>query len=218
MVAGGGHLERPARGGLAADIAEISCFVGGVCIDSGCGGAGGRVILRLGEHRDDLGEMADAEDVYAIDDGGLGGIFGGEDQVANFLVAGADGDRKSSANGSNGTVERELSHDEMVVETFEGTHCAQNGEGHGEIETGTFFAELSGGEIDGDGLVGVPEAGVHERGLDALTAFANRVIGGADQHEIAGHTAAEKIDLDVDGMGVDSVHGGTSGLEERHEP
>ena len=108
--------------------------------------------------------------------------------------------------------------DEVVVQAFESTHGAEDGEGHGKVETGAFLAELGRGEVDGDGLVGVAEAGVHEGGLDSFAAFADGVVGGADEHEIAGHATAEEVYFNIDEVGVDTVHRSTFSFEERHEP
>ncbi len=44
---------------------------------------------------------------------------------------------------------------------------------------------LAGRQVDGDGLVGVAEAGVHERRLDALAALPHRRVGHADHDEVA---------------------------------
>ena len=75
---------------------------------------------------------------------------------------------------------------------------------------------MGGGEVDGNGLAGVAEAGIHEGGFDAFAAFAHCGVRHADEHEIAGHAAAVQVHFDINGMRVDAGESGRAGLEQRH--
>ena len=98
----------------------------------------------------------------------------------------------------------------------DGSHRAQNAERHRQIETRAFLANIGRRKIDGDGLVGITESGIEQRGLDALAAFAHRRIRHADGDEIARVSAGIHIHLDVDQVRFDSKDSRAAGPEKGH--
>ena len=167
--------------------------------------------------RDHFGEVADAVDVDAFDHGGLGGVFGGNDQIGDALFARADRDGERAAHRADGAIEGKLADEDVLIEGLHGAHGAQDAHGHGQIEAGAFLAHVGRGEVDGDALVGVAEAGVDERALDALAAFADGDVGHADHYGVARVAGCEHVDFDIDQVSIDAVNGGAAGLEQRHE-
>ena len=100
-------------------------------------------------------------------------------------IASADGDGERTVHRPHCAVERQFTHEQMMVESRDSTHGSQNAEGHGKIKPRAFFAHVGRGQIDGDGLIGIAEAGVDERGLDAFPALAHRCIRHPDRDEVA---------------------------------
>ena len=85
----------------------------------------------------------------------------------------------------------------------------------GKVEPRALLADVGRREIDGDALLRIPEAGVHQRGLDALPALAHRHVGHPD-HDGIPRVAGEHVDFDIDQVRIDAVDRGASRLEERH--
>ena len=102
---------------------------------------------------------------------------------------------------------------------FHGTeraHGAQNGHGHGQIETGAFLADIGRGKVDGDGFGRIAEAGVEQRRFNALAAFFYRGVRHANGDEIALGASRIHIDLDVNDVRIDSLNGGAKSAKQSH--
>ena len=216
VASGRGHLKSAFGGSLAANICKI-----------GSGGFGGLGASQLGDGSrevrggfqkvDGFGEMANAKDVDAFDYGGFGGVFQREDEVLHAVAAGANRNGKRPADGADGAIEREFAHGKVAVAIWGETLRAEDAESHGQIETGAFLTHVGGGKIDGDGLVGVSEAGVKKGGFDPLAAFSDGGIGHADQSEIFGHAGFVQVHFDIDGVGVNAVNRRAASFEKSHE-
>ena len=100
-----------------------------------------------------------------------------------------------------------------MVERRDLAHRAQNPHGHRQIEAGALLAHVGRREIDGHGLIRIAEAGIDERGFDALTAFAHRRIRHPDHNEVARRAGRVHVDFDVDQVRVDAIDGGAAGFE-----
>ena len=213
---GGGDFEGAFGHGLAANVAEIGrCFgFGGMAVARGDRGG---ELLGAGEQGDHFGQVADAIHVDAFDDRGLGGVFGGDDQVGDALLARADRDGEGAAHGTDGAIEGEFADEDVLVEGLHGAHGAQDAHGDRQIEAGAFLTYVGRGEVDGDAFVGVAEAGVDEGTLDALAAFANGDVGHADHYGIPRVAGCEHVDFDIDQVSIDAIDRSTAGFEQRHE-
>ncbi len=104
----------------------------------------------------------------------------------------------------------------MFVGSADGAHRAQDAERHRQIETRAFLADVGRRQVDGDGFVRITEAGIEQRGLDALAALAHGRIGHADRDEIARVAAGIHVHLDVDQVRFDSKDSRAAGPEKGH--
>ena len=93
-------------------------------------------------------------------------------------------------------------------------HAPDEPQGHGEIERRAFFANIGRGQVDGHPLaMRKLEATIAKRGLDAFTAFLDRVVRQPDDVEVL-HARGTHVDLHLDEIRVDTVDGGALCFEE----
>src|ERR1035437_2060161 len=176
-----------------------------------------RKLLRAGEQGDPRGQVTDAVHIDAFDHGGLGGVFGGNDQVGDALLARADGDRQRAAHRADGSIKRKLADEEVPIQSLNRAHGAQDADGDREIEASAFLPYVGRGQVDGDAFVGVAEAGVDHRTLDALADLADGNVGHADHYGVPRVPRREHVDFDIDQVSIAAINRGTAGFEERHE-
>ena len=162
--------------------------------------------------------MPHAEHPHAFGYRGFGGIIEGNQQIRDALAAGADGDGERAAHRPQSAIKRQFAHQHMLVRyvAADGSHRTQDAERHGQIETRAFLADVGGRQVNGHGFVGVTEARIQQRGLDALPALAHGRIGHADSDEIARVAAGVHIHLDVNQVRFDSKDSRTAGPEKGH--
>src|SRR5713226_3391479 len=98
----------------------------------------------------------------------------------------------------------------MFVATAHRAHRAENSEGHGEVEPGSFFANIRGSEIDGDRFIWISEARVEQRRFDSFAALAHRGVRHSYSDEVARIAAGIHVDFDVDQVCIDSKDSGTA--------
>ena len=79
--------------------------------------------------------MFDAVNADALNDGGFGCVLGGQDQIFDALLAGADSDGECAADGPDGAIEGKFTHGKVLVQAFANSHGSENGECHGEVKT-----------------------------------------------------------------------------------
>ncbi len=97
------------------------------------------------------------------------------------------------------------------------SHAAGEPQGHGQIESGTFLADVGGREVNCDALaMGKLKTAVAQRGLDALAALFHGVIRQPDDVEV-GHACGAYIDLHFDEVSVDAIDGSAERFEEHNE-
>ena len=143
-------------------------------------------------------------------------LASGDDHARNFLLAGLDRDGERRAC-------RECHHRVRVRRRRTVGHFffgeadvgSDDAEGHGEVESGNFFLDVGGCEIDGD--VGGRDvvAAVLERGADAIAAFADGSVGQVDGVEvILVALDAGAVDFDLNNVGVDVVDRGAESFVE----
>ena len=174
--------------------------------------------MGLIEIRHHFRQVAHAENVNALRDGGFGGVIKRNQKIRNALAAGADGDGERATHRPQSAIERQLAHQHVLIATADGSHRAQDSESHGQIETRAFLAHIGGCKIDGDGFVGVTETGIKQRALDTFPAFAHRCVGHADGDEIARVAAGVHVHLDVNQVRFYSKDSRATGPEKGHSP
>jgi len=216
VTAGAGHFESALGGLLAVNIAKVDRVLRGFAEQLLGIDANGLEGFRGIDEVDGLGEGFEGEDINALDDGGFAGVGFGNGQRLETDFARGEGGGEGAANGANAAVERKLAEKHALVEHFaeEVAHAADQAESHGEIEGGAFFADVGGGEIDGDALaVGKFEAAIAQRGFDTLAAFFHGVVGQADDVEVLDARGAD-VNLDFNEVGVNAVDRSAERLEE----
>jgi hypothetical protein len=223
VAAGGGDSEGAFAELLAADFGEVVAM-------GGAGGVEGVFIELVGEEvefaveeADHFGDGADGDDVDAGDDGGFGGIVGGENEAGFLLLAGEHGHGEGTLDGAHAAIEGEFAGDEIlfVVEgfavggdgarTFEDAVDEKESEGDGEFEGVAFLAEVGGGEVDDEATGGEAVAAVVEGGADAVDGFADGGVGEADDGGAGALLHVDflgVIDFDFAGEGVDALKDG----------
>jgi hypothetical protein len=92
---------------------------------------------------------------------------------------------QDAANGPDGSGERELAekHDAVERRARHFAERAQGGDGDGEIEGGAGLAQVGGGQIDRDAVLGHEDAEVSKRRGDAHATFAHGAVGQSDHFE-----------------------------------
>ena len=164
-----------------------------------------------------LSQVFDAVNTHPVDDRGFGCVFGGENDVRDTGVPGANRHRQGSANGPKAAVEREFTEDKEVFHAFggDGSHSSHDSQRHGQVEAGAFLAKVGWRQIDRDRLVGIAEPGVDQRRPDPLAALAHGCVGEAHGGEVLG-VAHIHVDFHVDEQRIHTVNGRAAGLEQRH--
>ena len=160
--------------------------------------------------------MPHPENSHAFGDRGFGGVVERNQQIRNALAARADSDGERAAHRPQRAIERKFAHQQVFVGAADRSHRAQDPESHRQIEPRALLAHVGRRQIDGDRFVGIAEAGIEQRGLDALAAFAHRRIGHADRDEIARAAAGVHVHLDVDQVRFNSKDSRAAGPEKGH--
>ena len=155
-------------------------------------------------------------DVDAFDDGGFGSVGGGKDEVGNVLLARQDGDGQHAGDGAHAAVESQFADEKESIDVVDTqrTVGAEDSDGDGKVETGAFFLQVGGSEIDGDegGRNGV--AGVLDGGAHTIATLTYRRIGQAyGVKDILLSDNAAVINFYVDQVSVDSIYSCTKGFK-----
>lgn len=205
VCAGGAEGDGAFDGFLAADVGEIE--VGGEL-----GGLVGVAVEFVGfegelvvEEGDGLGEGGNGVDLDALDDGGLAGVVGGEDDAFEVLLFGEQGEGEGAFDFSDAAVEGEFAGDEevLVAVGLDEVGAAEDADGHGEVEAGGVLFDVGGGEVDEEGVLGEGVAGVDDGAADAFDGLFNGGLGEADDGGLLEATLGD-IDFDLTELGVDA--------------
>ena len=109
---GRGYLEGAAGVLLPLDVGEVDDGLGvGHILDRDAAGQRGEHDLAL-QVRDQLGQGPDRDDVDPVDEGGLGGVDGGDEHGADAAVAGQADHRQDPLEVAQGAVQRELAEED----------------------------------------------------------------------------------------------------------
>src|SRR5579871_1514321 len=101
---------------------------------------------------DDVHERLHRIDFHTADHGGLAGVHLGDNEPLELLASCLDRDGQSAANRTNPAVQRQLPNEYTVEQLFlvEATVRTQNPEGHRQVESRAFLADVGRSEIHGD--------------------------------------------------------------------
>ena len=212
---GRGDFEGALRHGLPADIAEVGGH-GRFRLRSMIFRHGRGELLGPREQGHHLRQMPHAVHIDALDHRRFSRVLGGHYEVGNAFLACADRHRQSAADRAHRAIERKLARKDVMFQPRNAPHGAENPDGHRQIEARSLFADVGRGQVDGERLVGVPEAGVHERGFDPLAALAHGYVGHSHGHGVLGIAGGVQVDFDIDQVSIDAVNGGAEDLEEGH--
>ena len=145
---GGGDDRRPLRHLLPAHVGKID-LVGGEFAEEVAEAGRGRLDGNLaGEEADGLGEAGDGNDLDALDDGGLGGAFGGHEQSAKVLLIGRrHGHRQGALGRPRRAIQRQLADHGVAVEQLGGRLAAaqEDAQGDGQVEGRGVLGHVGGG-------------------------------------------------------------------------
>lgn len=161
-------------------------------------------------------EGFEAVDLEVGDHGGLGGVFGWEEEAFSARGFCAEGDGEGPFDRADGAIEGEFADDHKVAGLgefflfFAGDH----GEGDGKIEGGAFFTKVGGGEVYGVHAVDVVHGAGEDGGGDAVAGFADGGVWEADDIDAAsiGSIGFAGGDLNFDFDGFDPTEGSTVDL------
>src|ERR1700687_1047576 len=114
-------------------------------------------------------QRAHGADVQASDHGRFFGVGFGDYHAGNFSSAGFDSNGERATDAAHPAVKREFSDEEAIRHFFFGEAPVRtdDAEGHGQVESGTFFLNVGGSEVDGDVRRRDIIAAVFQRGADA---------------------------------------------------
>ena len=219
VASGAGDFDGALGGLLSADVFEVDEELLRFAQQGIAVGFDGNDAVAGVDEVDHVEQRAHGVDVDAGDHGGFFGVGFGNDHAGDLSSAGFDGDGQGSANAANTAVEGEFSDEEAVGHFFFGEAAvgSDDAEGHGQVESGAFFLDVGGGEVDGDVGGGNVVAAVLQRGADAVAALADGGVGQADGVEVVLIALdAGAVDFDLNDVGVDAVDGGAESFIE-HE-
>ena len=217
VAAGRGDFEGALGRGLAAHVAEIGRGFGfranGRCATATAGeNSSGRV-----EQRDHFGQVRTPYTLTPSTTAASAAFSAGTIRLAMPCSRAQTAIERAPRTGRMAPSSESSPMKMCWSSALHGAHRAQDPHGHGQVEAGAFLAHVGGREIDGDAFVGIAEAGVDERALDALAAFPDGDVGHADHDGIPRVAGCEHVDFDIDQVSIDAVNRGAAGLEQRHE-
>ncbi len=165
-------------------------------------GGRGLALLGIGDNFGRLPESAHGVDVQPLDDGGLRGILGWDDEAEAASIARGEGDGKDTGDGADGAIQGEFAgSDELVhVGADDLLSGGEDGEGHRQIKGGAFFPKVRRREVDRHALGGKSKVGVANSGSDALARLLHGRVGQADDSNLG--LARADIGLDLNPVGI----------------
>ena len=158
-----------------------------------------------------LAEILHRNDIQAGHHGGLGGVFGGN-QNPNFPVRlRLERNRQNAFATPHAAGEREFADDDKIVELvgFDLFAGGEHSDRNRQVEARPFFFHVRRREVDGGLAHRKFVAGVGERGGDAVLGFLDCRVGQADERDE--RLAVAAVDLDFHHVGVNAVDGGGAG-------
>ena len=154
-------------------------------------------------------QRAHGVDVQAPDHGRFFGVGFRDDHAGNLSSAGFDGNGEGATDAAHTAVEREFSDEKAIRHFFfgEASVGSDDAESHRQVESGAFFLDVGGCEIDGDVRGRDVVAAVFQRGADAVAAFAHSCVRQADGVEVVLIALdARAVDFYLNNIGIDAVN------------
>ena len=159
-------------------------------------------------------QILNRNDLQTGNDGGFGGVFR-RNQHADLAVGPrAKGHRQNALARTHRAGQREFADDDKIVELvgFDLFAGRQHPQRDGQIETRPFLFHVGGREVDGRAAHRKFEAGIGERGRDAVARFLHRGVRQADDDNQ--RVAPAGVDFDFDRIGFNAVERGGTDLRE----
>ncbi|MEY4487815.1 MAG: hypothetical protein RIQ79_323 [Verrucomicrobiota bacterium] len=183
MAASDGDLNGAAQGVLAFDLGEVAGVLGGGrYLDDWTGRGQGSEGKLAGEKPGSLIQGAYRINCYTLDQGGLGGAFGGQEDSLATTGAGEAGESERAAHGAGGAGETEFASNQVIgdVGRSELAGGDEDAKGDGQVVERAFLAEVAGGEVNGGAGAQQAETGVGEGGEYAIIRLFDRRVGQPD--------------------------------------
>ena len=95
-----------------------------------------------------------------------------------------EGYRQCTAHRTNGAVERKLPQGQVLIQTLESPHRAEDSQRHRQVEPRPFPAHVRGGQIHGNCLIRIAETGIDQCRFNPLPALAHRRIRHAHDQKL----------------------------------
>jgi hypothetical protein len=198
--AGGGDLEGALGVGLAPDIGEVELVRDDGAGRRGARGDGDRLAV---EELDRVLQRFGADDAHPLHGHDLLGVVLRDEQRPNAFPAARQADGEGAADGTNLSVEGELTDDGEAGAGLpvDGSGRGQDAEGDRKVEGGALLAQSRRRQVDRDAIGRKCIAGIPDRGADALPALPH---GGIRQtHRGEDRQPARDVDLDPDQSRLD---------------
>ena len=183
----------------------------------GVGASPGDRVLVVEERRR-LREGGHRVDGEGLEERGLRGVADREQTSIEARVTRPERHRQHAAHGADRPVQRELPHHEEARQAvgLDRTRRGQEPQRDGQVEADALFPKVRRREVHGHALERKREAGVPDRGADALPTLTHRRIREPDRGE-RGQPLAD-IDLDADQGRVDAGEAGRDDPGQHHGP
>ena len=194
MAARRGDLQRPLDVFLAHDVPQVG--KGTVILLRFPWGSGGETGFAPEMGHQGI-HIRDAVDGQAVGQSGLGGVFGGDEELADASLLCRHGHGQYAADAPQGTGEGQLADEGGVRgQGRQVAVCRQNTDEDGQVVDRARFFLPGGGQIDRDTADGKFGAAVFHRGPDSLPGLPH---GGVRQaHHVEGRQAAGEEALRAD--------------------
>ena len=129
----------------------------------------------------------------------------GTDQAAPLFVGG-DGGGQHARHGGDGCIQRQLAQRHVIRHLADRQHAhrGQQAQRNGQVIVRAFLGQVGGREVDGDALERQRQPDGGQRGAHSLAAFRRRLVGQADDIELAS-AAVGNVHLHVHRTSLDAL-------------
>ena len=192
--AGGGDLQRPLRGLLALDVAQV----GIAPVVLGQARLGRLQELRAAGVVDQREQAGGRQDLDLVLEPGRLRAAGGRADQAEPALGRRHRRRQHAGDRTDAAVQRQLAQHQVLLHRVDRQHAHddQHAQGDGQIEVAALLGEIGRRQVDDDPARRQCQAHRTQGRPHPLTALGHRLVRQADDRE-AGQTAGD-LDLDVD--------------------
>ena len=205
MSARGGNFQSAFYVFLALDLGKIQIVVVYLIEDFGNVHLGRSDFVFAFQKTGGLAQILNRDDLQALDDRGLRGVFRRNEHADPAVRAGAQGHRQHALARTHRAGQRQFAHDDEIVELvgFDLFAGGQHADGDGQVKARPLLFHVGGREVDGRASHRKFETGIGERGGDPVARFLHRGVRQADDDDES--VAVTGIDLDVNRKSFDPV-------------